>query len=1309
MPLTRTLSVLGLRFLAEGACRAVGGVALEMAGEAAIDLLARRLGDESKRFDQAITSAHERAWKALEIALAGDSFWQRCQRVLARGDDRAFREQVRLFLDSVPAGQLPADQEAFRGQCLQELRNARKAGLLRPEPTRPRELAEQTVALTLFTDPQGLFLAERQLTKDMADELRAAGYDNLARLLTVGDGPSLLVVATRYFLRREVEEDERLSRGLTFSQLETLGQGQEQGFAALHAVLAEQGAHVEEMLGEVQTLVTETHTAVLDVREELLVQGERNQELYEAVLALQRRFNLMQTEVRPSDSLSIRGEAERRMVKELVARYRALPEEQRKELPALLNAVGKLEVAVGSFQGAGRDFATVASLVEDPHAQAEAHHNAYRAALESRDWPGALRELFQAVRLDGRRFAPFPVGKYQPRRILGAGGFGVAFLCRHKYMDTHVVVKTLFDEELDRGIDQLFAEAQALRRLNHPGIVQVQDCGYTDPASRSRPFLVMDYFEGVTLEDHIAANGTLAAEQLLPLARQVGEALLAAHEKGILHRDVKPQNLLVQEQGGQLRAQLIDFGLALRQGALAKSTRRSGTLMGATIAGTLDYAAPEQMGKLAGAPIGPPADIYGFAKTCGFALFGTTQPVLRHWRSIPEPLAELLGGCLAEDPHDRPADFQTVLDCLERLDAAPPEPVTRRAALPTPHRQEEAFQEARPDPRPDRRAWREREEDDWESEEREEPGVLTRKVGGLPVWMWGIGAVCGFFLFAALAVAAVVIGTSSNPTPGTTPGGGPGAQQAGGVEGWQQQAGDRAGKPGADVKLQGKPVYLTDLKEAEAHRGFGGLGKGGNLPDLGRQPHPVKIDSRLAPKALSMRPWSLGTPKFIYNLARTATALRTWAAIDDSSGVAKPGYTFTVLGDGKELWKSTTVVKGKPEEVLVDIRGVGVLQLQVEGKHPHAYAVWVDPCVWVLGEPITPPAPPPPPPTPPPTKPPEKPPEKPPVKPSEEPSVKPPVKPEGTKAYLTDLKESEVKGGMSWLGRSGNLPTVGKKPVSINGRPAPKALSMEPISIEAARVTYHLRNMATALETWAAIDDSSRASGTGYTFTVLGDGKELWKSTTVVKGKTEHVLVDLRGVDVLQLQVAGNGPRTYGVWIDPCVWVRDPAAKRAGEGTGAEAEGNTKYLTDLKEQEVKAGFSGLGRAGKLPTEGGKLAVKVDGKEVPKALTMVPFSRESPSVKYDLDKKGIAFRASVAIDDSSRNAKPAYVFAVIGDGKLLWRSTLVAKGRTEEVRVDVRGVKFLELGVVGKKPDAYAVWIDPRVEFEKGEKPADKVP
>src|SRR5262249_37053386 len=243
------------------------------------------------------------------------------------------------------------------------------------------------------------------------------------------------------------------------------------------------------------------------------------------------------------------------------------------------------------------------------------------------------------------------------------------------YMNQPVVVKTLLDDQLDRRIDQLFTEAQVLRSLDHPAIVRLQDCGYTDPATKSRPYLVMDYFDGVTLEDYVKGHGPLPPERLLPAARQIGEGLLAAPRKNILHPGGKPAHGPRPEEPRRpgaaapgLKVQLIDFGLALPQSALRETQKRSNTLIGASIAGTLEYAAPEQMGRLPGTEPGPYSDIYGFGKTCSYALFQTSQPVLKHWQSVPEPLADLLSRCMGERPDERPIDFDTVLRCLNRLE-----------------------------------------------------------------------------------------------------------------------------------------------------------------------------------------------------------------------------------------------------------------------------------------------------------------------------------------------------------------------------------------------------------------------------------------------------------------------------------------------------------------------------------------------------------------------------------------------------------------------------------------------------------------
>src|SRR5262249_11094091 len=207
-----------------------------------------------------------------------------------------------------------------------------------------------------------------------------------------------------------------------------------------------------------------------------------------------------------------------------------------------------------------------------------------------------------------------------------------------------------------------------------PAIIRIQDCGFASPTDDTRPYLVMDYFEGTTLEE-FAREKPLTVEDLVAVARQMAEGLQAAHARNILHRDIKPANLLVRREPGgsspRWQAKLIDFGLALKRTGRETLLATSATLTGSSIAGTLDYAAPEQMGKLPGVPVRPASDVYGFARTCCYALFQTPQPLLRHWRSIPGALAELLESCSEAQPAQRPPDFKAVLDRRAALGGRP--------------------------------------------------------------------------------------------------------------------------------------------------------------------------------------------------------------------------------------------------------------------------------------------------------------------------------------------------------------------------------------------------------------------------------------------------------------------------------------------------------------------------------------------------------------------------------------------------------------------------------------------------------------
>src|SRR5262249_27868503 len=162
---------------------------------------------------------NEQSWKALEVALAGDSLWDKCKLVFARGEEKAFREKVQPFLDACPLAEFQG-KAAYRQACLQELRAARKAGLLTAGSLDPTALARQAGAFARFADPQALLVAESEALGQMSEDLNKAGHTNLAAFIALRpqQGPPLIVLAARYFFRRAVEEDAALFQGLSFAQ-----------------------------------------------------------------------------------------------------------------------------------------------------------------------------------------------------------------------------------------------------------------------------------------------------------------------------------------------------------------------------------------------------------------------------------------------------------------------------------------------------------------------------------------------------------------------------------------------------------------------------------------------------------------------------------------------------------------------------------------------------------------------------------------------------------------------------------------------------------------------------------------------------------------------------------------------------------------------------------------------------------------------------------------------------------------------------------------------------------------------------------
>jgi eukaryotic-like serine/threonine-protein kinase len=241
---------------------------------------------------------------------------------------------------------------------------------------------------------------------------------------------------------------------------------------------------------------------------------------------------------------------------------------------------------------------------------------------------------------------------YIELRTLGSGGFGEVVLARHGPSGILVAIKYLRRGlSADREFAEMFrAEATALASLDDPNVVRL----YEYVESPAGAAIVMELIEGVSLREILASQGRTTAEAALVVLRGSLLGLAAAHQRGVVHRDYKPENVLVSGDGA---SKLTDFGLAVRAGDRAVP------------AGTLLYVAPEQ---LAGAPASPAADVYAATATFYECLTGlppfTGEPgelILKHRMDpvplgpVPEPLRQLVTAGLAKDPAHRPADAIT--------------------------------------------------------------------------------------------------------------------------------------------------------------------------------------------------------------------------------------------------------------------------------------------------------------------------------------------------------------------------------------------------------------------------------------------------------------------------------------------------------------------------------------------------------------------------------------------------------------------------------------------------------------------------
>ena len=252
-------------------------------------------------------------------------------------------------------------------------------------------------------------------------------------------------------------------------------------------------------------------------------------------------------------------------------------------------------------------------------------------------------------------------GRYTLSKLLGVGGMAEVYEATDAVLGAPRAIKLLRlgDSDLERLRTRLKREASIMARLNHPHVLKVVDIGQED----GQDYVVMELAAAGSLSDRLDAAGALPQDDVVRWTIQILSALQAAHDAGVVHRDVKPQNILLDARGNAL---LADFGIALVEDAVNRNTRTD------TMIGSLVFMAPEQ--RLDARSVGPVADIYAVGCSMFMLLTGASpmdlfvaDPESARWQLLPDPLKPVISVAVALRPEHRYKTARAMAEALAPL------------------------------------------------------------------------------------------------------------------------------------------------------------------------------------------------------------------------------------------------------------------------------------------------------------------------------------------------------------------------------------------------------------------------------------------------------------------------------------------------------------------------------------------------------------------------------------------------------------------------------------------------------------------